>query len=80
MVSELFVLTLQFPQVVTHDGSSFSAPVDMSGDDGWLHQDLVTGGQGLLWFPWSGKFPEVFWICRVEVEGGSAAVGPVDAV
>ena len=28
----------------------------------------------------SGKFPEVFWICRVEGEGGSAAVGPVDAV
>ena len=80
MVSELFVSTFYFPQVVAHNGSGLGAPEDASRDDRWFHEHLVASGQGLLGFPWAGQFPEFFRVRRVEVEGCTTAVGPIDAV
>jgi hypothetical protein len=37
------------PQVVADDGPGLGAPEYAAGDDGWLHQYLLAGGQVLLW-------------------------------
>ena len=80
-MKEWVFMSFLLPQVVAHDGSGLGAPEDAAGDDRRLHQDLVAGGQGFLGFPWTGKFPEVFRVRGVKVEGRprSSAYSPFSA-